>query len=194
MAEDEDLNCLNNFDREGLPSSGLESEIIEYYFYKSPLKLIADNLLRLDIMSKTRSSSKVEGEGCHVNLDQKIKAFMKSDDFRAILSTAINVTVEAAIKCFKNEFVELIDVRMKALEDTNTRLKRELTELHRKLGEVDTKANENEQYSRRNNLRFYGIIEKETEDCYDEVVKFCDRDLGVAIERNEIDRAHAPTR
>jgi hypothetical protein len=149
--------------------------------------LIADNLLRFDIMSKTRSSSKVEG--CHVNLDQKIEAFMKSDDFRAILSTAINVAVEAAIKCFKNEFVELIDVRMKALEDTNTRLKREVTELHRKLGEVDAKANENEQYSRRNNLRFYGIIEKETEDCYDEVVKFCDRELGVVIERSEIDRS-----
>ncbi|CAB4024916.1 Hypothetical predicted protein [Paramuricea clavata] len=98
-------------------------------------------------MSKTRSSSKVEGEGCLVNLDQKIEAFMKSDDFRAVLSTAINVAVEAAIKCFKNEFVELIDVRMKALEDTNTRLKREVTELHRKLGEVDAKANENEQYT-----------------------------------------------
>jgi hypothetical protein len=69
---------------------------------------------------------------------------------------------------------------MKALEDTNTRLKREVTELHRKLGEVDAKANETEQYSRLNNLRFYGIIEKETEDCYDEFVKFCDRELGLA--------------
>ncbi|CAB4027503.1 Hypothetical predicted protein [Paramuricea clavata] len=105
-------------------------------------------------MSKTRS--KVEGEVCHVNLDQNIESFMKSDDFRAVLSTAINVAVEAAIKCLKNEFVELIDVRMKALEDTNTRLKRE----------------------------------KETEDCYDEVVKFCDRELGMANERKEIDRAH----
>ena len=139
-------------------------------------------------MSKTRSSSKAEGEGCLVNLDEKIEAFMKSDVFRAVLSTAINVAVEAAIKCFKNEFVNLIDVRMKALEDTNTRLK--CKELHRKLGEVDAKANENEQYSRRNNLRFYGITEKETEDCYDEVVKFCDRELGVVIERSEIDRVH----
>ncbi|CAB4019618.1 Hypothetical predicted protein, partial [Paramuricea clavata] len=108
-------------------------------------------------MSKTRS--KVEGEGCHVNLDQKIESFMKSDDFRAVLSTAINVAVEAAIKCLKNEFVELIDVRMKALKDTNTRLKRE-------------------------------VSKKEPEDCYDEVVKLCDRELGVANERKEIDRAH----
>ena len=155
------------------------------------MELIADNfILRFDIMSKTRSSSKAEGEGCLVNLDEKIEAFMKSDVFRAVLSTAINVAVEAAIKCFKNEFVNLIDVRMKALEDTNTRLKCEVAELHRKLGEVDAKANENEQYSRRNNLRFYGITEKETEDCYDEVVKFCDRELGVVIERSEIDRAH----
>ncbi|CAB4014554.1 Hypothetical predicted protein [Paramuricea clavata] len=35
MAEDEeDLNRLNNFDREGLPNSGSEREIIEYYFHK----------------------------------------------------------------------------------------------------------------------------------------------------------------
>ena len=35
MAEDEeDLHRLNNFDREGLPNSGSEREIIEYYFHK----------------------------------------------------------------------------------------------------------------------------------------------------------------
>ena len=34
------------------------------------------------------------------------------------------------------------------------------------------------------------LRKKQLEDCYDEVVKFCDRELGVAIERSEIDRAH----
>ena len=35
MGEDEeDLNRLNKFDREGLPNSGSEREIIEYYFHK----------------------------------------------------------------------------------------------------------------------------------------------------------------
>ena len=35
MAEDEeDLNRFNNFDREGLPNSVSEREVIEYYFHK----------------------------------------------------------------------------------------------------------------------------------------------------------------
>jgi peptidoglycan hydrolase CwlO-like protein len=119
-----------------------------------------------------------------------MEAFFKSEAFRKILSTAVNVAVETAIKCFKTEFVELIDSRINVLEDMNKRLQEDLNKLNRRLNEVQNKANDNEQYSRRNNLRIYGIAEKQIENCYDEVTKFCNEELGVSIERNEIDRAH----
>jgi hypothetical protein len=70
--------------------------------------------------TKTRSSSKVEE--FPTELEQKMEAFFKSEAFRKILSTAVNVTVETAIKCFKNEFVELIDSRINMLEDMNKHL------------------------------------------------------------------------
>jgi translation initiation factor 6 (eIF-6) len=69
-------------------------------------------------------------------------------------------------------------------------LQEDLNKLNRRLNKVQNKANDNEQYSRRNNLRIYGIAEKQIENCYDEVTKFCNEELGVSIERNEIDRAH----
>ena len=138
--------------------------------------------------TKTHSSSKVEE--FPTELEQKMEAFLKSEAFRKILSTAVNVAVEMAIKCFKNEFVELIDSRIDVLEDMNKHLQEDLNELNRRLNKVQNKANDNEQYSRRNNLRIYGIAEKQIENCYDEVTKFCNEELGVSIERNEIDRAH----
>ncbi|CAB4003954.1 Hypothetical predicted protein [Paramuricea clavata] len=106
-----------------------------------------------------------------------MEAFFKSEAFRKILSTAVNVAVETAIKCFKNEFVELIDSRINVLEDMNKCLQEDLNKLNRRLDEVQNKANDNEQYSRRNNLQIYSITEKQIENCYDEVTKFCKEEL-----------------
>jgi predicted RNase H-like nuclease (RuvC/YqgF family) len=88
--------------------------------------------------TKTRSSSKVEE--FPTELEHKMEAFFKSEAFRKILSTAVNVAVETAIKCFKNEFVELIDSRINVLEDMNKRLQEDLNKLNRRLNEVQNKA------------------------------------------------------
>ena len=45
--------------------------------------------------------------------------------------------------------------------------------------------NNNEQYSRRSNVRIYGIPEKKVEDYYDAVVNFCRNSL-----KCEIDQTH----
>jgi hypothetical protein len=139
--------------------------------------------------TKTRSSSKVEE--FPTELEQKMEVFFKSEAFRKILCTAVNVAVETAIKCFKNEFVELIDCRINVLEDLNNRLQEDLNKLNRRLNEVQNKANDNEHYSQQNNLCIYGFAEKQIENCYDKVTKFCNEELGVSIERNEIDRAQS---
>jgi hypothetical protein len=52
------------------------------------------------------------------------------------------------------------------------------------------KANDNEQYSRKYNLRFVGIEEKTGENCVALIVTFCNEKLGVAVKVKDINRAH----
>ena len=65
-----------------------------------------------------------------------------------------------------------------------------IADLEANLIKVKSHANENEQYSRRCNVRIYGIPEEQGENCYDAVLKFCENDLKCAVALDEIDRTH----
>ena len=56
--------------------------------------------------------------------------------------------------------------------------------------EIKSKANANEQYSRRNNVRIFGLPEVEGKDYYQALLAFCENDLKISVTREEIDRAH----
>ena len=58
------------------------------------------------------------------------------------------------------------------------------------MAEAKLHANNNEQYSRRCNLRIHGIPEKAGENCYDLVIAFCKEELKCDVALNEIDRTH----
>lgn len=127
-------------------------------------------------------------------LETKMDTFLKSDEFKDTLTAsireAIGDVIQAAVTPFK-EAIDKFDERVQeAIATEITPLKEVIKHLHRKLDEVQSKANENEQYSRRNNIRIHGINQTDDEDCYEEVINFCDRELNIAIDRSEIDRAH----
>ena len=88
---------------------------------------------------------------------------------------AFNVAVQDIVKPLNKEIASL---------------QSEVTKLKSKLIEASAKANDNEQYSRRNNIRIFGLAETEGEDCYDEVLKLCQNDLEINVTRDELDHAH----
>jgi hypothetical protein len=57
--------------------------------------------------------------------------------------------------------------------------------LRSELAEVKVKSNENEQYSRRNNVRISGLPENVHENCYDVVLDLCG-ELNIDISRKEL--------
>ena len=94
---------------------------------------------------------------------------------------------------FKKVLVEALN---SALQETLTplyaeikSLKSEVLSLRSELSEVKAKANDNEQYSRRNNIRIFGLGEENNENCYDVVLRLCD-ELNLDVKRNELDRVH----
>ena len=55
---------------------------------------------------------------------------------------------------------------------------------------MKAKANNNEQYWRRNSIRIFGLNEEEGEDCYDKVLQLCENVLEIEVGRDEWDRVH----
>jgi len=92
-----------------------------------------------------------------------------------VFTKFIVATVQAAVLPLQKEISCLTD---------------ELAKLKSELDEVKAKANNNEQYSRRNSIRIFGQNEEEGEDCYAKVVDLCENVLEIEVGRNELDRVH----
>ena len=78
-----------------------------------------------------------------------------------------------------------------------TDLKKKINDLESRLSAAQeeaklalNKTNDNEQYSRKYNLRFIGIEEKKDEICTELIVAFCKEKLRIVVPANTIDRAH----
>lgn len=76
-------------------------------------------------------------------------------------------------------------------------LKQRIKNLEQQLEAVKQKANDNEQYSRRSNVRIFGVKSPDiitdsavAENSIKSVVDFCKNELGVDLNEQEIDRAH----
>ena len=88
-----------------------------------------------------------------------------------------------------NVLIIAISETLKPLQADIKLLKSENEALRSELAEVKAKCNENEQYSRRNNVRIFGLPENVHENCYDVVLDLC-CELNIDISRNELDRVH----
>jgi hypothetical protein len=102
----------------------------------------------------------------------ELKNFFSSNEFKDMLSNAVNILVDNAVKQATAPMLE----RIKTLES--------------ELAMAAVQINENEQYSRKYNLRFVGLDESEGEDCVDKVVDFCKEKLDINVDKAEVDRAH----
>ena len=122
------------------------------------------------------------------NLENKFQTTIKNEiiDQLSIVEQKLNASLQ--------QIEQSIDRKIEAkIEDrVNERIKEGVKdELKDKMLEKQWEVNRLEQYTRKWNVRVYGINEKEKEeDCKKEVVKFAENKLGIKISRKDIDIAH----
>lgn len=106
---------------------------------------------------KTRSTSLAEDS--FAEFAEKMDSYIKNSSvFKQVICSAVNTAVEEIVKPLQAEIASL---------------KSEVARFKLKLAEMEAKTNDNEQYSRRNNI--------EGEDCYKEVLKLCEKDLNIEL-------------
>ena len=159
--------------------------------------------------SKTNSAEKKTlDSNISAMIKEEVSAFLKSDTFKDIVHTAIT---EAMNKCLA-QYVEPLQDEVKSLKVSVGKLEEELGKaklvvepleekiliLERKvadmscdLSRVGLKANDNEQYSRRYNVRVFGCVEEESEKCSEKLVNLCRDKLELDdFSVDKIDRCH----
>ena len=103
-----------------------------------------------------------------------------------------------------NTSLEYMEGNIEDLQKENKALKEEIRKLEEKCAKQDSQmqrmkreveavkehAVRNEQYSRKNNLKIFGLKEKTGEDCMEEIQKMAKERLKVNIQREEMEIAH----
>lgn len=118
------------------------------------------------------------------SITEEFERFLSSEGFKdklvsttkSVVSEVVSGTVEAIIG---NE----VDKATKPLQF-------KIEYLEAQLAMIKSHANDNEQYSRRCNLRFHDIPEQKGENCLLVLSKFCKEELDCDIAPQDIDRAH----
>ena len=117
-------------------------------------------------------------------ISKQFEKFFSSEDFKKML---VATTTSVASTIFEESIRASLD---EVIQQNIMPLKKQVDDLSVELNEVKKHANENEQYSRRCNIRIFGLPELENENCYEVVTEFCKTKLGCDLESCEIDRTH----
>lgn len=123
---------------------------------------------------------------------KELDSYFQSEVFMSLVNKTISKQFEQFVASseFKNMLVQLHTTLDKEIQEKVEPLKKQIKDLSDELGKVKIHANDNEQYSRRCNVRIHGIPEKKDENCYEVVTEFCKQDLGCEFGVHEIDRTH----
>ena len=108
-----------------------------------------------------------------------MKSYLASQDFKDIIAKAVKEAVGQAMESILKELnaeIAVLKGKVKTLEDT--------------VGKVAAKANKNEQFSRRQNVRVTGFVEEENENCEEKFVNLCREKIGLNVNNEIVDRAH----
>lgn len=124
------------------------------------------------------------------NLDRVVKAALdevvNSSDFLEKLVGAIAKRVTDMVL---KELEKSISFNIDAVEDLKKKLEVKEQEQKRMREDLNAKCDELEQYSRRNNVRIFGVPESSNENCDELVLNVC-KAVGADITVRDIDRCH----
>jgi len=108
-------------------------------------------------------------------------------DIQSALVTAI---VDKVISAVTEELQKTMTFDMEAVEENQNKI----LALEKQVASLDNKCNQKyddlEQYARRNNVRVFGVPEKDNEDTDNMVLSIFNDQLGVPIGKDDIDRSH----
>ena len=134
--------------------------------------------------------------------DDEIDAFHEQEQR---IATLINNILDVKLEAFATRIESMVSLKIKALEDRFVTLQNELAELKEDYNEslnhveqdlriqIDDTweyAVRNEQYSRKNNIRIYGLEENPDENLQEKIIGLAKEELGVEIKDKEIEIAH----
>ena len=130
------------------------------------------------------------------DLAVSLKELLNEAEFIEALEKCVAKILKAKIE--KNEERigkqegEIHDLRVALAkrEDEIKSLKSSMQQLECGMAACQSRADELEQYSRRNNVRVFGVKEAPGEDTDDQVIKVVSQQLGYNLSKAEIDRSH----
>lgn len=97
---------------------------------------------------------------------------------------------EDMINKISGKLFEKIDQRLSKMEETINGFMKQINDNSYKLEELEKRIDSNEQYSRLNNLRIYGVKDLKNENTEDEVISIITNKLGIELPRTSIERCH----
>lgn len=133
---------------------------------------------------RTRSASKdVETTDGISTVKEELSRFFNSEELK-------NTIRNAVFDALKDDLIGLKEVVDEAVKVASTGLQRRVQALETQCEELRAMINDNEQYSRKYNLRITGIDESDGENCIDKVINLCKTKLNTDIPKASFDRAH----
>ena len=128
-------------------------------------------------------------------------AYFASDEFESLVNNAVSTELTRFISSeeFKNMFTSstksvipqvVSDVVVTEIEKAVMPFRHQIDSLKAELNNAQIHINHNEQYSRRCNIRIFGIQEIRGENCSEVVINFLKTELGLVISLEDIDRRH----
>ena len=109
---------------------------------------------------------------------------------KALFSTIVKAVSKAILEDVTNEVYKAIDFDINSKTEKITQLETKISSLEKQLSSFQSDIEEQEQYSRRNCLRFHGIRETDDESTDEVVIKVIRERLGVDIQPQDLDRSH----
>ena len=133
-----------------------------------------------------------ESESFLETLRKVVTDVVAEESFQLALKRSIDAAVGSAVEPLKEKLggLDQYVLRVNKLEATICDLESQLSVVRKESNYAMNKANDNEQYSRKYNLRFIGIEEQKDENCTDKIVEFCKNMLRIDMPVSTIDRAH----
>ena len=154
-------------------------------------------------MDNTKRSTRSTSASSQSPISEELQKYFESQAFFTILKKAVGSVLEEEVKVIiREEFATKLEPLEKRLNDLEEKVK-VLEAMASEVKYAATKANDNEQYSRRYNLRIVGMKESDQsengdgtkesdqrEDCVSLITTFCKDKLALTLDPNDIDRAH----
>ena len=125
-----------------------------------------------------------------VNLQPRIKEALCSDE---VLEKIKGVIMEAITEKVTQEVYSSISMDLSSIREEQKSMKENIKKMEENLDTLKASIDDQEQYSRRECLRFYGVPEKSTENTDDVIRDIASKQLNVPLSEKDIARCHRIT-